>query len=88
MGDAVGAAVVLFERHAGASSLLAVNGGAPVAGDSGGNLAASIAIGADPSGTNAAAFHFYGLCLVKATLSEAKWAALRSFYAAKAGIAL
>jgi hypothetical protein len=85
---ALGAAAVLFERHAGASSLLAVNGGAPVAGNSGSNSASSVSLGADPSGGAAAAVHFYGLCLVKATLGEAQLAALKSFYAAKAGVAL
>jgi hypothetical protein len=69
-GAALGAAAVLFERHAGASSLLAVNGGAAAAGNSGGNSAASVCIGADTGGGNAAAFHLYGLCLVKATLGE------------------
>jgi hypothetical protein len=84
----LGAAAVLFERHAGASSLLAVNGGAAVTGDSGSNLALSISIGGDPNGANAAAFHFYGLCLVKATLGDAQLTALKSFLAAKAGVAL
>jgi hypothetical protein len=84
----VGAAAVLFERHAGASSLLGVNNGAAVAGNSGGNQATSVSVGADPGGTSAAAFHLYGLCLVKAALGEAQLAALRSFFAAKAGVAL
>lgn len=88
-GDAaVGAAAVLFERHAGASSLLAVNGGAAVSGNPGASAASGLSIGADGGGINHAAFHFYGLCLVKATLGEAQLAALRSFYAAKAGVAL
>jgi hypothetical protein len=84
----VGAAAVLFERHAGASSLLGVNEGAAVAGNSGGNQATSLSVGADPAGSNPAAFHLYGLCLVKAALGEAQLAALKSFFAAKAGVAL
>ena len=84
----LGTAAVIFERHAGASSLLAVNNGAPVSGNPGSNQATSVSLGADPAGTSAAAFHFYGFCLVKPTLSEAQLGALRSFYAAKAGVAL
>jgi hypothetical protein len=85
---AVGAAAVLFERHDGAASLLAVNNGTAVAGNPGAASASGISIGADAGGTNAAAFHFYGLCAVKAALGAAQLAALRSFYAAKAGVAL
>ena len=87
-GAAVGSAAVLVERHAGAASQLAVNGGAAAQGNSGGNSATSVSVGADTSGANAAAIHFYGLCLVKATLSAAQLAALKSFFAAKAGVAL
>jgi hypothetical protein len=86
-GAAVGAAAVVTERHNGAASQLAVNGGAAVAGNAGGTAASGISIGADPGGTNPAAFHFYGLCLVRAGLSEAQIAALRSHFAAKAGVA-
>ena len=87
-GAALGATAVLFERHAGAGSLLAVNNGAASAGNSGSNAASGISIGADAGGTSAAAFHFYGLCAVKAALGDARLAALRSFLAAKAGVAL
>ena len=87
-GAAVGAAAVLFERHAGAGSLLAVNGGAGVAGNPGSNAASGISIGGDPGGSGSAAFHLYGLCLVKAELAGPKLAALQSFYAGKAGVAL
>lgn len=87
-GAAVGAAAVLFERHAGAASQLAVNSGAAATGNAGTTAASGVSIGADPGGSNAAAIHFYGLCQIKAALGAAQVAALRSFYAAKAGVAL
>lgn len=87
-GAAVGAAAVVFERHAGGNSLLAVNGGAAVTGNPGAGSASGISIGADAGGGNAAPFHFYGLCAVKAALGTAQVAQLKAHFARKAGVAL
>lgn len=87
-GAAVGVAAVVTERRNGAASQLSVNNGAAVTGNPASNAVSGISIGADAGGGNAAAIHFYGLCAVKAALSTAQVAALKSFYAAKAGVAL
>lgn len=87
-GAAIGAVAAVTERHNGAASQLFVNGGAAVTGNAGGTAASGMSIGADPAGTNASAFHFYGLCLVKAALGDAQLAALKSHFALKAGAAL
>lgn len=87
-GAALGTAAVLHERHHGANSLLAVNNGAAVTGNPGANAASGVSIGADANGANAGAFHFYGLCLVKAPLGAAQVAALKGVFAGKAGVAL
>ena len=85
---AVGTATVLFERHSGVGSLLGVNNLAAVSGNPGTGAANGISVGADAGGTNAAAFHFYGLCVVKTALGAAQLAALKAFLAGKAGVAL
>jgi len=87
-GAAVGNAAVLFERHSGAGSLLGVNNLAAVSGNPGTGAANGVSVGADAGGANPAAFHFYGLCVVKAVLSAAQLAALKGFLAGKAGVAL
>jgi hypothetical protein len=87
-GAVLGAAAVIAERHSGATSSLAVNGGAASTGNPGTTAASGIALGCDVGGFNAAAFHFYGLCVVKGGLGAAALAALKSYYAAKGGVAL
>ena len=87
-GAGIGAAAVVAERHNGAASQLAVNNGAAAAGNSGAAAGSGTSIGADPAGTNPAAFHFYGLCLVRAALGEAQVAALKAHFAGKGGVSL
>lgn len=83
---AIGAAAATYERHAGAASLLAVNQGAFATGNAGTVAASGISIGADPGGGNPAAIALYGLCIVRASPSDAAVARLRAHFAAKAGI--
>lgn len=89
-GAAIGANVVVAERHDGANSRLAVNGGAAATGDIGANAADGISLGSAGTAVGGRFGHFrlYGVLMIGRALGDAETARLRRFMAARAGVAL
>lgn len=81
---AVNSDAVVTERFAGASSRIAVDAGAYVTGNPGGNLASALSIGATAAGGVPSNFRFHGL-VMKASFTDAETTALRTHFAAKQG---
>lgn len=85
---AVGATGIVTERHSGASSRIAINGGAYASGNAGTAAATGVALFAAAGGASPANARCYGLVVVNRDLSDEEVAAVRGFLAAKAGVAL
>lgn len=87
-GAAIGADVVVTERHNGASSRLAINNGAYTTGDPGAVSPGGVTIAAD-NGTGAYTnMRFYGLVMKAGAFTDPQIALLRTYLGAKAGISL
>jgi hypothetical protein len=87
-GAAIGADAVVIERHNGALSRLAVNGGAYATGDAGSVAPGGITLGNRDNGANPGHLRLYGLCMVGRALTNAEIARLRRFMAARVGLTL
>jgi hypothetical protein len=86
---AVGVNGVATERHAGASSRLAINNGAYVTGNPGTNAATGISLATvTPTQGNHGNVRIYGVVMIGRTLSDSEIGKVRRFMAAKAGVSL
>lgn len=74
------------ERHANASSRLALDNGAYVTTPaSGASLPGGVSIGSDQGGTQLTNIRFYGMAMIQSALTDTQTSNLRTFFAAKQG---
>ncbi|RWO34742.1 MAG: hypothetical protein EOS10_00110 [Mesorhizobium sp.] len=87
-GAAVGADVVVTERHAGASSQMAVNNVAYVTGNPGTTGPGGVTLFASNGGAGNSNVRCYGFIIRAGTMNDSEISFLRTYFGAKAGLAL
>ena len=87
-GLAVGVNGVVTERHAGASSRLAVNNGSYATGDAGAVAPGGITIAANHVNGTAGNIRFYGTIMRQGTLTDPQIAQVRTYLGSKSGVTL